>query len=30
MTLVDLKKSLHEKIDNLDDPDFLDLLNTMI
>jgi hypothetical protein len=30
MTLVDLKKSLHEKIDSLDDPDYLDMLNTMI
>jgi len=30
MTLVELKKSIHEKIDNLDDPDYLDMLNTMI
>ena len=29
MTLVELKKSIHEKIDNLDDPDYLDILNTM-
>lgn len=30
MTLVELKKSIHDKIDNLDDPDYLDMLNTMI
>lgn len=30
MTLVELKKSIHEKIDNLDNPDYLDMLNTMI
>jgi predicted transcriptional regulator len=30
MTLVELKKSLHEKIDQLDDPDFLDIMNMMI
>jgi hypothetical protein len=30
MTLVELKKSIHEKIDNLDDPDYLDMLNTML
>ncbi|GAC1305882.1 MAG: hypothetical protein NVSMB24_15470 [Mucilaginibacter sp.] len=30
MTLVELKKSIHKKIDNLDDPDYLDMLNTML
>lgn len=30
MTLTALKKSIHEKIDNLDDPDYLDMLNTML
>ena len=30
MTLVELKKSIHDKIDKLDDPDYLDMLNTMI
>ena len=30
MTLVELKKSIHEKIDDLNDPDYLDMLNTMI
>ena len=30
MTLVELKKSLHEKIDRLNDPDLLDAMNTMI
>ena len=30
MTLVELKKSIHEKIDHLDDPDYLDMLNTML
>jgi len=30
MTLIELKKSLHEKIDRLDDPDLLDAMNTMI
>ena len=30
MTLAALKKSIHDKIDNLDDPDYLDMLNTML
>jgi predicted transcriptional regulator len=30
MTLVELKKSIHEKIDHLNDQDFLELVNTMI
>jgi hypothetical protein len=30
MTLVELKKSIHERIDHLDDPDYLDMLNTML
>ena len=30
MTLIELKKSLHEKIDGLDDQEFLDIMNTMI
>jgi len=30
MTLIELKKSIHSKVDNLNDPDFLDMLNTMI
>ncbi len=30
MTLIELKKSIHEKVDNLDDPDYLDMLNTML
>ena len=30
MTLVELKKSIHAKIDHLDDPDYLDMLNTML
>lgn len=30
MTLVELKKSIHDKIDSLDDPDYLDMLNSMI
>jgi hypothetical protein len=30
MTLVELKKSFHEKIDHLEDPDYLDMLNTML
>jgi len=30
MTLIELKKSIHEKIDHLDDPDYLDMLNAMI
>jgi hypothetical protein len=30
MTLIDLKKSTHDKIDSLDDADYLDMLNTMI
>ena len=30
MTLIELKKSIHEKIDDLNDPDFLELVNTMI
>jgi hypothetical protein len=30
MTLVELRKSIQEKIDHLDDPDYLDMLNTML
>lgn len=30
MTLMELKKSIHEKIDDLNDPDFLELVNTLI
>ncbi len=30
MTLIELKKSIHKKIDNLNDPDFLELVNTLI
>ena len=30
MTLVELKKSIHERIDNLNDSDFLEMLNDMI
>jgi len=30
MTLTALKKSIHDKIDNLDDPDYLDMLNNML
>jgi len=30
MTLVELKKSLHEKIDGLNDPDFLEMMNDII
>jgi hypothetical protein len=30
MTLAALKKSIHEKIDHLNDPDYLDMLNTML
>jgi predicted transcriptional regulator len=30
MTLVELKKSLHEKIEELNDPDYLEMLDTMI
>jgi hypothetical protein len=30
MTLVELKKSIHERVDNLDDPDFLEMLNNLI
>jgi len=30
MTLVELKKSIHKKIDDLNDQDYLDMLNTMI
>jgi hypothetical protein len=30
MTLAELRKSIHEKIDHLNDPDYLDMLNTMI
>jgi len=30
MTVVELKKSLHEKINGLDDPDYLEMLDTMI
>jgi phage shock protein A len=30
MTLVELKKSLHEKIDSLEDSDYLEMLDSMI
>ncbi|MGZ3757163.1 MAG: hypothetical protein ACXVAY_17365 [Mucilaginibacter sp.] len=30
MTLVELKKSIHERVDNLDDPNFLEMLNNLI
>lgn len=30
MTLVELKKSIHKKIDDLNDLDFLELVNTLI
>jgi len=30
MTVVELKKALHEKIEDLTDPDYLDMLNTML
>lgn len=30
MTLVELKKSIHKKIDDLNDPDFLELVNKLI
>ena len=30
MTLVELKKSIHEQVDNLDDAEYLDMLNTML
>ena len=30
MTLVELKKSIHEKIDTLNDTDYLDMLNMML
>jgi len=30
MTLIELKKSIHQKIDDLNDPDLLNLVNTMI
>jgi predicted transcriptional regulator len=30
MTLIELKKSIHKKVDDLDDPDFLELVNTLI
>ena len=30
MTLIELKRSIHEKIDNLNDPDYLEMLNDMI
>lgn len=30
MTLIELKKSIHKKIDDLDDPDFLELVNKLI
>ena len=30
MTLIELKKSIHEKIDGLNDQDFLEMVNTMI
>jgi hypothetical protein len=30
MTLVELKKSIHAKIDDLNDPEFLELVNTLI
>lgn len=30
MTLLELKKSLHQKIDNLNDPAYLEMLESMI
>jgi predicted transcriptional regulator len=30
MTLLELKKSIHEKVDSLNDPDYLERLNAMI
>jgi predicted transcriptional regulator len=30
MTLIELKKSIHEKIDDLNDPDLLELMISMI
>ena len=30
MTLIELKKSIHNKIDNMDDPVYLEMLNSMI
>ncbi|MES2378525.1 MAG: hypothetical protein V4553_18175 [Bacteroidota bacterium] len=30
MTVLELKKSIHEKVDSLNDPDYLEMLNTMI
>ena len=30
MTLTELKRSIHDKIDNLDDQHYLDMLNTML
>jgi len=30
MTLIELKKSIHKKFDDLNDPDFLKLINTLI
>jgi predicted transcriptional regulator len=30
MTVVELKKSLHEKIDDLNDPAYLEMLNAML
>ena len=30
MTLVELKKSINERVDSLDDPEFLEMLNNLI
>ncbi|MGF7079256.1 hypothetical protein [Mucilaginibacter sp. UYCu711] len=30
MTVLELKKSIHEKVDSLNDPEYLERLNTMI
>ena len=30
MTLLELKRSLHEKINGLDDPDYLEMLDSML
>jgi hypothetical protein len=30
MTLIELKKSIHAKIDDLNDPDFLEMVNSLI
>jgi hypothetical protein len=30
MTLVELKKSIHDKIEDLNDPAFLELINTLL